>query len=189
MSKTLAIHWAGTTHATWLHGDLRGSWREGRLIGPDPFLKAAATARMKHDSVFLDTLEQTLVADAFREVVREQRHQVLAATIQASHFHLVLAPLREDIVTVIARFKRRSAAAVFGRRRDIGREAPRSLWTGGKFLTFIFTEAHLRNTIEYVRRHNRREGLPDDPYDWIRPPIKYHALPNQDGSAIYPPTI
>jgi REP element-mobilizing transposase RayT len=184
MGKTLAIHWAGTTHGTWLHGDLRGSWREGRLIGPDPFLKAAATARMNHDSVFLDTVERALVADAFREVVREQRHQVLAATIQASHFHMVLAPLREDIATVIARFKRRSAAAVLGRCRKMSIDAPRSLWTGGKFFTFIFSQSHLWNTIEYVRRHNRREGLPDDPYDWIQPHAKYKASPIQDGSAI-----
>lgn len=112
--------------------------------------------------------------------------------IQATHFHLVLTPLREDIATVVARFKRRSAGVVLGRRREMCVDVPRSLWTGGKFVTFIFSAAHLMNTVEYVRRHNRRDGLPDDPYDWIRPlpecvpgrVFPDRVFPGQDGRAI-----
>ena len=44
---------------------------------------------------------------------------------------------------------------------------PRHLWTAGKFPVFIFDESHLVNAIEYVRDHNRRVGLPPDPFDWI----------------------
>jgi hypothetical protein len=46
---------------------------------------------------------------------------------------------------------------------------PRSLWTAGHFPVFIFDEYHLMNAIEYVRDHNRRIGLPADPFDWIEP--------------------
>jgi REP element-mobilizing transposase RayT len=117
--------------------------------------------------------------------VREQRHRVFAATIQASHVHLVFAPLNEDIKTVVARFKYRSAAAVLGRRRGL-RPAetaglysravparfphiPKSLWTAGKFPVFIFNDLHVVNSIEYVRDHNLRIGLPPDPFDCIDP--------------------
>jgi REP element-mobilizing transposase RayT len=190
MGSTLAIHWAATTHGTWLHGDVRGSWREGRLIGPDPYLEAECRARMSRDAVKLDAAERAILAEVFGAIVRERRHRVFAATIQRAHVHLILGPLQEDVAKVIARFKYRSAAAVLAKRRQkfvktpnpagtaglysrpvSGRERtiPRSLWTAGKFPLFIFSEFHLMNAIEYVRDHNRREGLPPDPFDWIEP--------------------
>lgn len=118
MGNTLAIHWAATTHGTWLHGDPRGSWRNGRLMGPDPYLEAECRARMSASAVILDAFERTIIADALGTIVREQPHRVFAATIQAAHVHLVLAPLQEDIQIVIARLKRRSAAAVLKFRRQ-----------------------------------------------------------------------
>jgi hypothetical protein len=168
MDNSLAIHWAVTTHGTWLHGDPRGSWRDGRLIGPDPYLEAECRARMSQNAVLLDAAERAIVAKEFGTIVREQRHRVYAATIQGAHVHLVLAPLRQDVKIVIARLKRRSAAAVLECRRRLiasnnpaetaglysrpilgrlqtgqdGRAIclPRSLWTGGQFPVFIFDE-------------------------------------------------
>jgi hypothetical protein len=125
---------------------------------------------------------------------------VFAATVQATHLHLVLAPAGEHIDTVIARFKRRTTGVVIGRRgaavENCGsgpptgmagtafhtagtaglysrailarrNAVPQSQWTAGKFPVFIFDERHLVNAIEYVRDHNRRLGLPADPFDWI----------------------
>ena len=107
MGRTLAIHWTQTTHGTWLHGDSRGSWHDGRLIGPDPYLEAESRAGMTDDAVLLDSAERQLLANTFGNIVRERRHRVFAATIQATHVHLVFAPLNEEIKTVIARFKYR----------------------------------------------------------------------------------
>jgi hypothetical protein len=64
IGRTLAIHWAPTTHGTWLHGDFRGSWRDGQLIGPDPYLEAEAKARMTRGAVILTPEERELVAEA-----------------------------------------------------------------------------------------------------------------------------
>jgi REP element-mobilizing transposase RayT len=183
MGRTLAIHWAPTTHGTWLHGDSRGSWRDGQLIGPDPYLLAEARARMIKGAVILTPQERQLVGHTFGFTVRQQNHRVLAATIQATHCHLILAPLKEHIDKVVARLKYRSASAVLGRRREnptrrvknptgtVG--LSRSLWTGGKFITFIYSHAHLRNAVKYVHLHNERDGLPADPYDWITPYEEY----------------
>jgi hypothetical protein len=52
-------------------------------------------------------------------------------------------------------------------RRHIHGDVPRSLWTEGQFPVFIFDAEHLRNAIDYVRRHNTQAGRPADPYDWI----------------------
>ncbi len=142
---------------------------------------------MSHDAVLLDAAERVIVASAIGKIVRECHDRVFAATIQASHVHLVFAPLNEEIKTVITRFKYRSAAAVLQRRRELesmirpaetvglysravsARRVPKSLWTARRFPVFIFNDVHLGNAIEYVRDYNRRIGLAADPYDWIDP--------------------
>jgi REP element-mobilizing transposase RayT len=170
MNDTIGIHWIATTHGSWLHGDPRGSWREGRLIGPDPFLESSIRTRMTQDAVCLGEIERELVAREFGRTVQQQGHRVFAGTIQSTHLHLVFAPLREEIKTVIARLKRRSASVVLDERRKLeSPNLPRSIWTHGQFAIFIFEERNLVNAIEYVRDHNRRVGLSPDPYNWIEP--------------------
>ncbi len=125
---------------------------------------------MSTGAVVLSEPERTIVARIFGQVIRERQHRVFAATIQAAHVHILFAPLREDLTRVVARLKRRSAAAVLARRRQSSRQpVGRSLWTAGKFPVFVFDERHLCNAIEYVRDHNRRAALPPDPFDWIAP--------------------
>jgi REP element-mobilizing transposase RayT len=186
MANTLAIHLAMTTHGTWLHGDPRGSWFNGRLVGADQYLEAAARVSLSADAVILSASERAVVAKAFGEVVREHKHRIYAATIQPTHVHLIFAPLRENVTNVVARLKRRSSMAVrqsatkpnsraIAPQRvacgDLARQKTirRPLWTAGKFPVFIFDEFYLGNAIEYVRDHNRRIDLPADPFDWIEP--------------------
>ena len=112
MANTLAIHWPATTYGTWLHGNPRGSWRNGRSIGPDPRLEAESQACMAANAIVLDDAERKLVALAFGELVGERSYRIFAATIQPTHVHLIIAPLRENLDDVIARFKRRASMAV-----------------------------------------------------------------------------
>lgn len=192
MGNTVGIHWIETTHGTWLHGDPRGSWRDGKLIGPDPFLEEAIQSRLTADAVVLSEVERVQVAATFGQAVSEHGWTVYAATVHPTHVHVVFAPLRDSIKRVIATLKYRSAVAVLRVRRNMHRPVGRSLWTEGQFPAFIFSDAHLRNAIEYVRRHNRRIGRPDDPYPWITP---YESIrpkrtrpdrtrPDRDGPAI-----
>lgn len=174
MGNVLAIHWTPTTHGTWLHGDVRGSWLNGQLIGADAFLERESRARMRGDAVVLSTAEQSLVAEVFGTTVIEKGHHVLAATVQSTHCHLIFAPPVEKIDSVVARLKYRSASAVLKRRREdptqrVGLSVPRSLWTVGKFVTLISSWSHLHNAVRYVQRHNERDGLPANPYEWITP--------------------
>ncbi|MCC6683386.1 MAG: hypothetical protein IT445_21020 [Phycisphaeraceae bacterium] len=186
MANTQAIHWIATTHGTWLHGDVRGSWRNGKLIGPDPFLEEAIQQRMAHDAVVLSPGEIVMVACEIGRTVIEQQQRVLAATIQPTHLHLVLAPLREDVKKTIARFMKRTADLVLAVRHQCGKPCLH-LWTQGQFPVFIFDDDHLCNAIDYVRRHNTRCGRSADPYDWIDPlfpPDQPRRKPGQNGPAI-----
>ena len=169
MGATHGIHWIVTTYGTWLHGDPRGSWKNGRLIGPDPFLETQIRQRMTADAVVLDTVEMIHVSVTFGSAVRSHGWRTLAATVQPTHAHVVFGPLNEPIKRVIATLKYRSAKAVFDVRRNMRRDVGRSLWTEGQYPVFIYDQQHLRNAIEYVRDHNRRAGRAADPYDWLEP--------------------
>ena len=139
MSKTLAIHWTATTHGTWLHGDRRGSWRSGKLIGADSRLECESRARMNWDATRLDAAERQSVAAAFGEALAQHQQRAFAAMVQATHVHIVLAPLQEDIRKVIARLKRRATMAVHSNSPAILAGAPhtgpdgRTIWTAGRF--------------------------------------------------------
>jgi hypothetical protein len=167
MANTRGIHWIVTTFASWLHGDPRGSWFGGKLVGPDPFLEETIRQRLTADTVVLSVVEMILVAAAMGQAVREKGWRVYAATVQATHAHLIFAPLREDITDVIATLKYRSACAVLELRRNTRQEVGRSLWTEGQYPVFIYDNDHLHNAIEYVRGHNLRAGREADPYPWI----------------------
>ena len=130
---------------------------------------------MNRQATRLDAVERQSVAAAFGEALREHRQRAFAATVQATHVHVVLAPLREDIRKVIARLKRRStmalrtdSSAILAGASATGQDG-RTIWTAGRFYEFVFDERHLANLIEYVRDHNRRSGLLADPFDWIEP--------------------
>jgi REP element-mobilizing transposase RayT len=162
LSRTIGIHWIATTHGTWLHGDPRGSWQNGKLIGPDPFLEESIRERMTADAVVLSCEEVGVVADEFGNLVVERNWKVFTATIQPTHVHIVFARLADPIETVVAALKYRSARAVWALRRERGLTASRSLWTEGRFVVFLDNEVHLENVVAYVR-----VGFSVDPYPWI----------------------
>jgi REP element-mobilizing transposase RayT len=166
--EALAIHWIATTYGTWLHGDPRGSWINGRLSGPDPFLEEAVARRMRSNAVVLTDSEMALAAAEFATAVCENELMVFAATVHPTHVHMVFARPKRQLKSIIATFKYRSSRAVLAARRKAGRPVDRSLWTEGQFPVFIFDEMHLENAVEYVREHNRRIGRDSDPYPWLR---------------------
>jgi hypothetical protein len=128
MSETLGIHWTATTHGTWLHGDPRGSWRDGRLIGADPFLEESIRVRMTSNAILLGCNERQELAAKLGEIIRARHYRAFAATVQPAHVHIVFAPIHESITTVIARLKRRTAAHILAIRRSAKHiAAPRSL--------------------------------------------------------------
>ncbi len=169
MANTLGTHIILTTFGSWLHGDPRGSWKDGCLIGADPFLETHTRKRMNDEAVVLSHAECVLVGIAFGRIIKQHEYRAFAATIQDTHAHLVMAPTTDEIALVYRRLKKSSADAVMRVRRNMCRATPRSLWTEGRFPVYLFDESHLQNAIEYVRGHNRRTGQPADPHPWIDP--------------------
>ncbi|HEX3870518.1 MAG TPA: transposase, partial [Pirellulales bacterium] len=132
---------------------------------------------MSANAVILSAFEVQIAASAFAQAAIEKGWRVLAATVQSTHTHIVFADLSTPMDKVIATLKYRSGKAILAARRSAGGKVVRSVWTQGQYDVFIFDEAHLRNCIAYVRRHNVRVGLPVDPYAWI-------SKPGRNGPAI-----
>ena len=155
MHSLLGIHWTASTYGTWLHGDARGSWYQGRLIVGDRPLRMASQSSMKHGAVQRSAEERLLVEHTIRTVSTEFGHTLLALTVQSTHVHVVFSPLAEPIKTVVARLKRRTSMEVLQRRRQRGAvDIARSIWSAKRFLVFVTEERHLQHTIAYVERHN-----------------------------------
>ena len=139
----------------WLHGDRRGSWLAGELIGADPMLESVMREHMTHDAVFLNEQERDLVERIIRETCAEHGHEILVLTVQSTHVHVVFAPMPEPIKNVVARLKRRSSMEVLHLRRQRGDvDVPRTLWAAKRFVVFLTDAKHREHTIAYVERHN-----------------------------------
>jgi len=155
MSHLLAIHWIATTHGTWLHGDPRGSWHQGKRIGPDPLLESTIRRRMTRDAIVLSQEECNLVAQTIRKVCCERDHTILTMAVEPTHTHVLFAPLEEPLKTVVARLKRKASMEVWAARRKQGLQVPHTMWTKGRYVVLIDDPQHLQNTLEYIERHAR----------------------------------
>lgn len=167
MGKALGIHWIVTTHGTWLHGDPRGSWRNGKLIGPDLFIEQAVREQMRDGAIVLSDEERGIVAGVFGDAVVDNDWLIYAVTIQATHAHVVFGALREPIERVIAMMKYRSAKRVMADRRARGIEVGRSLWGEGRYCVYVDDVQQMRNTIAYVEQHDQGDGKGKG-YDWVK---------------------
>ncbi len=153
MAQLLGIHWVTTTRGTWLHGDPRGSWCQGKLIGPDPFLESAIRRRRRRDAVVLSPEECDKVAETIHTVCRQHEHKVLSIVVEPTHTHVLLSPVSESITRVVARLKRQTTMVVRREREQRGCLMPEGLWSRGRFIVYIDDPRHLENTMAYIERH------------------------------------
>ena len=138
---------------------------------------------MTSDAVVLTPTETMLTSSIVGQTINQLRLQVVAATFQPTHLHLVFAPTDQPIKEVITTLKYRSARAIQKLRENTRKRASRSIWTKGQFVTYIKSVDHLHNAITYVQQHNLRCGRDATPYDWIAP-TDTPREPARDGSAM-----
>jgi hypothetical protein len=79
----------------------------------------------------------------------------LAVHVGSWHVHIVLPYVNAAIETVVKSVKD-------GIRRGLKYRRP--IWTAGYDRRFCFDDSSLQNRVEYVQRHNVRDGLPQRPW-------------------------
>lgn len=175
MAKTLGYHYVKSTYGQWLPGDPRGHWStawdaqigliEPHMLHPgDPVRHRMAEERMKHRPVWLSEAMIDAVAAAIAECVEKSQGglTIVAASIVATHFHLLIPYSGRDIDKTGKWLADQTTKAVH---RHTAHDGP--VWCRGRWRTFIFQLSHWKNALDYIERHNVRGGLCRRPYSFI----------------------
>ncbi|HVT88311.1 MAG TPA: hypothetical protein VHD56_05630 [Tepidisphaeraceae bacterium] len=158
--STLAIMYTISTYGTWLRGDARGWVDDGIVFPADPQLESADRARLKHSPFYFDGGIRHDVGEAIGVSLIERLNQViLAMCVQSWHVHFVTAASVQDVSKIV-----KCAKDAVRWKMRIGRP----IWATDYDKRFCF-DAHLvRVRIDYVERHNLRDGLPRRPWSFIQ---------------------
>lgn len=108
MRRTLGYHIVVSGYGLWLPGDERGHWSEAwdaelGFIEPhvlhegDPVRQRMAEERRKHLPVRLDAAMQAVVAEAIARCRAESDWRIAAASIEATHTHLLMTYSDRDV--------------------------------------------------------------------------------------------
>jgi REP element-mobilizing transposase RayT len=171
--KTIGYHWCKSAYGLWLPGDDRGHWSEAwdaqiGFIEPhalhpgDPVRKRMAAERMKHPAVRFDAAMRTAVENAISECTGDSPWRIAAASIEATHTHLVITYSGLDIHRTLKWLSQCTTKAVHQQTSHLG-----PVWCEGSWCTYLFDDEYWPNTIRYVERHNERRGVGPRPYSFI----------------------
>ena len=143
-------HWllTNTTYGTWLPGDQRGSVtsvrerRPGEPVSesrvehdqpgeawesPIPGLRHAAQNQLKGPPILLTAEQAKVVLAQLRETAQHRGWELLAASIMANHFHIVVELQHDpDPKRVLADFKAYASRSL---NRQFGRPQSETWWT------------------------------------------------------------
>ena len=190
-TTTVGTHLIWTTYGTWLPGDDRGHWsplfdmyghllEKGHTLNlPDPVTRHRAMAAMKEAPKFLNLQETEVVADVIgkiiggipvgRFVLRRPGSicRAYALAIEATHVHLLIGPLSDDLRPTVGRLKGVSSSLVLGLPHDVTRQRT---WTADFWRVFLYDLEGLHAVYHYIIEHNLRAGRPAHPWAFTRPP-------------------
>ena len=173
MRRTIGYHVVLSCYGLWLPGDDRGHWSNAwdEMIGfvephtlhtGDPVRKRMAAERMKRAPVRLGTGVIAVVAEALGKCAAASDWGVAAASIEATHTHLLLTYKPGDIDNTVKWLKGQTTKAVH---RDTDHVGP--VWCGGKWRSFVFDAKTLAAARGYIERHNVRRGVGPAPWGFI----------------------
>ncbi|QEG37949.1 transposase [Bythopirellula goksoeyrii] len=173
MPKTIGYHIVLSGHGLWLPGDDRGHWSEAwdaelGLIEPhtlhpgDPVRKRIAQERMVHPPVRLSTAMQNSVITRFASCAADSDWQIVAASIESTHTHLLLTYTERNIDNTVKWLKDQTTKAIH---RETSHQGP--VWCKGKWRSFVFELDVWNNTLRYIERHNERRGVSPRPYPFL----------------------
>ena len=173
MPRTLGYHIVISGFGLWLPGDERGHWSEAwdeelGFIEPhtlhpgDPVRRRMAEERQKHRPVKLDATMQAVVIDTIARCRAESDWRIAAASIEATHTHLLMTYSDRDIDKTVKWLKDQMTKAIH---RETSHAGP--VWCKGRWRSYIFEPDVWRNTRAYIERHNERRAAGPRPYPFV----------------------
>jgi REP element-mobilizing transposase RayT len=173
MVRTIGYHIVISGFGLWLPGDERGHWSDTwdselgyiephMLHAGDPIRKRMAEERQKHPPVRLDGPMQAVVAETIGQCRDKSDWRIAAASIEATHTHLLLTYTERDIDNTVKWLKDQMTKSIHRKTHHNG-----PVWCKGRWRSFIFEPAIWQNTRRYIERHNERRGVGARPYAFI----------------------
>ena len=121
---------------------------------------------LNHPIIWFDHAKRQVVAEAFREVVREERYTVYACAVLSNHAHLVIRRHRDDALTMLTRLADASRLRLRSpRKTTIHPDHP--IWSQRPYNVFLYTPEDVRGRIDYVNHNPLKEGLPPQDWDFV----------------------
>lgn len=173
MVQTIGYHIVISGYGLWLPGDTRGHWsdawdnqigfHEPHMLHPgDPMRHRMAQERLMHRAVKLSGEMQACVAKTIEACGDASDWHVVAASIEATHTHLLLTYTERDIDNTVKWLKDQMTKSIH---RETSHGGP--VWCKGSWRSFIFDESMWDNTQRYIERHNERRGVGPRPYRFL----------------------
>jgi len=205
MSRPIVIahHLIWTTYGSWLPNDPRGSGStQVRRVELQPFGNAHhgrkriqpvgheirafyehAAPQLQHNVYTLSHEETTFVANAFRQVIKENRYTCYACAIMPDHIHILIRKHKHSAETMIANLKQRSRLRLSEAHPKF-RDHP--TWTAGHgWQVFLEHPDAVERTIRYIEKNPDGMRLPRQHWDFITPYDRWPLHPGHSENSPY----
>lgn len=147
-------HWllTNTTYGTWLPGDARQSVTnvtgQYQLTAPLPKLERHASNLRLGDSILLSEDQAAVLLRQFKETADHRGWQLMAVSIMANHFHVVLrVPDDPEPRKLLADLKAYGSRAL---NREFGRPTNGTWWTTNGSKRKLPDERAVASAVNYV---------------------------------------
>ena len=198
----IAYHLIWTAYGWWLPNDPRGSGSNQvasdliaelgelhhgrkRVQPPGKVVRAfyeRAAAILKFPLLAFDEAARATIAEAFAEVITEERYTCYACAIMPDHVHVLIRKHKHTIEEIAKKLKD-------GSRLRLGatgqRDGDHPTWTGGDgWSVFLDHPAAVRRTIPYIEQNPEKIGLPKQRWAFVK---EYDNWPLHEGHSLNSP--
>ena len=141
------------TYGSWLHGDARGSVTRftnqygTEFLPSDPDWERQDKRLMTRSPVTLDEEQRKEVDLAIRELCSLRGYLLRALNVRTNHVHTVVSANTYRPALLLNALKARATAALRRKRHWIDERSP---WSDGGSKRYVWTDASLERTIDYV---------------------------------------
>ena len=198
----IAYHLIWTAYGWWLPNNPRGSSSHtirndliaelGRLHHGRKKIQPAsgdirafyqiATEKLAYPLLTFDSDARKVIADAFNQMIAEQRYTCYACAIMPDHVHMLIRKHKHQAEEMIANLQYQSRLRLC----DVGlRDDDHPIWGGPGWEVFLDHPDEVRRTIKYISDNPQHMGLPAQDWAFVRPYDGWPLHPGHNPNSPY----
>ena len=147
-SEPLAYFITFTTRGSWLHGDARGSVKDGQFISPNERWEQTELQALNNPPLVLSPDQRSTVEQALRDVCCKRLWTLHEVNVRSNHVHIVVTAKETKPEKVMGDLK---ARATFALRKTKAISEKQKPWTEHGSTRYLFTHEEYVHACHYVR--------------------------------------